>query len=75
MEKITEINTSDCDKNAFEVIMKCKELASHIDLANIILDNTSIDEKEMIIHIIECVRSLELEIIEYEPIFKPEVRA
>ena len=48
MEKITEINTSDCDKNAFEVIMKCKELASHIDLANIILDNTSIDEKEMI---------------------------
>ena len=75
MEKITEINTDNCNNNAFEVIMKCKELARHIDLSNIILDNTSIDEKEMLINIIEGIRSLELEIIEYEPNFIPEAKA
>tara|TARA_Y100001963_G_scaffold15004_1_gene18698 strand:- start:635 stop:862 length:228 start_codon:yes stop_codon:yes gene_type:complete len=75
MEKITQINTDDCDKNAFDVIMKCKELAGHIDLSNIILDNTSIDEKEMLIHIIEGIRSLELEVIEHEPMFIPEAKA
>ena len=75
MEKVTEINTDSCDSNAFEVIMKCKELARHIDLSNIILDNTSIDEKEMLINIIEGIRSLELEIIEYEPNFIPEAKA
>ena len=74
MEKITEINTKDCDKNAFELIMKCKEVAKHIDLSNIILDNTSIDEKEMLIYLIEDIRSLDLEIIEYEP-YIPEARA
>ena len=74
MEKITEINTNDCDKNAFEVIMKCKEVAKHIDLSNILLDNTSIDEKEMLIFLIEGLRSLELEIIGYEP-YIPEVKA
>ena len=67
MEKITQIDTKDCDKNAFELIMKCKEIAKHIDLSNIILDNTSIDEKEMWIYLIEGIRSLDLEIIEYEP--------
>ena len=67
MEKITQIDTKDCDKNAFELIMKCKEIAKHIDLSNIILDNTSIDEKEMLIYLIEGIRSLDLEIIEYEP--------
>ena len=74
MEKITEINTKDCDKNAFELIMKCKEVAKHIDLSNIILDNTSIDEKEMLIYLIEGIRSLDLEIIKYEP-YIPEARA
>jgi hypothetical protein len=74
MEKITQINTDSCDKNAFEIIMACKELANHIDLSNIILDNTSIDEKEMLINIIEGIRSLELEIIEYEP-YIPEAKA
>jgi len=74
MEKINHIETDDCDKNAFEVIMMCKEMARHIDVANIILDNTSIDEKEMLIHLIEGIRSLELEIIEHEP-FIPEARA
>jgi hypothetical protein len=74
MEKITEINTNDCNKNAFEVIMKCKEVAKHIDLSNIILDNTSIDEKEMLIYLVEGIRSLELEIIEYEP-YTPEAKA
>ncbi len=53
--------------------MKCKELAKNIDLANIILDNTSIDEKEMLIKIVEGIRSLELEIIE-QP-FIPEAKA
>jgi len=74
MEKINQIETDNCDKNAFEVIMMCKEMARHIDVANIILDNTSIDEKEMLIHLIEGIRSLELEIIEHEP-FIPEARA
>ncbi len=73
MEKINEIRTNDCDLNAFDVIMKCKELAKNIDLANIILDNTSIDEKEMLIKIVEGIRSLELEIIE-QP-FIPEAKA
>ena len=58
MEKINQIETDNCDKNAFEVIMKCKEMARHIDISNIILDNTSIDEKEMLIHLIEGIRSL-----------------
>jgi hypothetical protein len=74
MEKVNEIRTNDGDLNAFDVIMKCKELAKQIDLANIILDNTSIDEKEMLIHIIEGIRSLELQIIEQEP-FMPEAKA
>ena len=73
MEKINEIRTNDCDLNAFDVIMKCKELAKNIDLANIILDNTSIDEKEMLVKIVEGIRSLELEIIE-QP-FIPEAKA
>ena len=74
MEKINQIETDNYDKNAFEVIMMCKEMARHIDISNIILDNTSIDEKEMLIHLIEGIRSLELEIIEHEP-FIPEARA
>lgn len=74
MEKITEIDTDLCDKNAFDVIMMCKELASQVDLSNIICDSTSIDEKEMLIHIIQGIRSLELQIIEKEP-FIPEAQA
>lgn len=74
MEKIKEIRTTlDTDMNAFDIIMKCKELATLIDLSNIILDNTTIDEKEILINIIEGIRSLELQIIE-QP-FIPEVQA
>ena len=74
MEKIKEIRTTlDTDMNAFDIIMKCKELATLIDLSNIILDNTSIDEKEILINIIEGIRSLELKIIE-QP-FTPEAQA
>ena len=74
MEKIKEIRTKKENINAFDVIMKCKELARQIDLSNVILDNTSIDEKEMIISMIEGIRSLELEIIGFEP-FKPKAQA
>tara|TARA_R100000773_G_scaffold41397_1_gene37896 strand:+ start:314 stop:538 length:225 start_codon:yes stop_codon:yes gene_type:complete len=74
MEKIKEIRTTlDTDMNAFDIIMRCKELATLIDLSNIILDNTTIDEKEILINIIEGIRSLELQIIE-QP-FTPEVQA
>ncbi len=73
MEKITEIDTTNCDYNAFDVIRNCKELANCIDLSNIIIDNMSIDEKEMLIKIIEGIRSLEFEIIE-QP-YKPEAQA
>ena len=74
MEKIKEIRTTlDTDMNAFDIIMKCKELATLIDLSNIILDNTTIDEKEILINIIEGIRSLELQIIE-QP-FIPEAKA
>ena len=74
MEKIKEIRTKKENINAFDVIMKCKELARQIDLSKVILDNTSIDEKEMIISMIEGIRSLELEIIGFEP-FKPKAQA
>ena len=74
MEKIKEIRTTlDTDMNAFDIIMRCKELATLIDLSNIILDNTTIDEKEILINIIEGIRSLELQIIE-QP-FIPEAQA
>jgi len=74
MEKIKEIRTTlDTDMNAFDIIMRCKELATLIDLSNIILDNTTIDEKEILINIIEGIRSLELQIIE-QP-FTPEAQA
>ena len=55
--------------------MRCKEFASQIDLANIILDNTCIDEKEMLINLIESIRNLELEIIEIEVPIIPEAKA
>jgi hypothetical protein len=74
MEKITEISTDMINYNAFEVIMECRALAGHIDLSNIILDNVSIDEKEMLIKIIEGIRSLEFKIIEHEP-FIPGAKA
>tara|TARA_R100000664_G_scaffold13288_1_gene21267 strand:+ start:4792 stop:5016 length:225 start_codon:yes stop_codon:yes gene_type:complete len=74
MEKIKEIDTDNVNFNAFELIMKCKELSMQIDLTNIILDNTSIDEKEMLITIIESMRSLDFEIIE-DPYLIPKARA
>lgn len=74
MEKIKEIDTDSVNFNAFELIMKCKELSMQIDLSNIILDNTSIDEKEMLITIIEAMRSLEFEVIE-DPYLTPKARA
>ncbi len=74
MEKVNEINTTNADINAFELIMKCKELAVQIDLTNIILDNTSIDEKEMLINIIEGIRSLELNVIGFDS-YIPEAKA
>ena len=74
MEKITEITTElDTDINAYEVICRCKEIAEHLDLTNIIIDNQCYEEKEMLIELIEKIKSLELEIIDY-PI-KPEVEA
>ena len=75
MEKITEIETSRMDYNSFDIIMKCKEFADSVDISNIILDNTSIDEKEFLIKLIEGVRSLELQVIEYDPLPKPEAEA
>ena len=75
MEKINEIRTGQADVNAFEVIMKCKNIANSLDLSSIILDNTSIDEKELLIELIEGVRSLELEIVEYEPQLIPKAKA
>ena len=54
--------------------MKCKELSNQIDLSNIILDNISIDEKEILITIIESIRTLEFEIIE-EPYLIPKAEA
>ena len=74
MEKITQIETKNLSYNAFDIIMRCKELAGYIDISNIILDNTSIDEKEMLINLIEGVRSLELEVVGVES-FTPEAKA
>lgn len=75
METINEIRTNQADINAFELIMQCKELANLIDLSNLILDNLSIDEKEMLIKLIESIKSLELEIIEYQPNYIPKAKA
>ena len=74
MEKIKEINRENFDYNAFDLMMKCKELSNQIDLSNIILDNISIDEKEILITIIESIRTLEFEIIE-EPYLIPKAEA
>mgnify|MGYP003138342016 FL=1 len=74
MEKIKEIKTDNIDYNAFDLMLRCKELSQQIDLSNIILDNISIDEKEMLITIIESIRTLEFEIIE-EPYLIPKVQA
>tara|TARA_R100001082_G_scaffold4772_2_gene3421 strand:+ start:1948 stop:2172 length:225 start_codon:yes stop_codon:yes gene_type:complete len=74
MEKITEINTKlDTDYNAFEVIVKCKRIAEHLDLTNIIIDNQCYEEKEMLIDLIEMIKSLEIDIID-NPI-RPEAEA
>ena len=74
MEKITEITTElDTDINAYEIIMRCKDIAEHLDLTNIIIDNQCYEEKEMLINLIEMIKSLEIEIIKYP--FKPEVEA
>tara|TARA_S200002703_G_scaffold122122_1_gene108026 strand:+ start:2916 stop:3143 length:228 start_codon:yes stop_codon:yes gene_type:complete len=75
MEKVTEITTKDKTLNAFDVLMRCKEFATQIDISNIILDNTCIDEKEMLINVIESLRDLELEIIEIQPNFTIEAEA
>ena len=75
MEKVTEIDTLETDSNAFEVLVRCKEMANSIDLANVILDTTCIDEKEMLIRLIESIRNLELEVIEVQVPFIPEVQA
>ena len=64
-QKITEITTSDENYNAFEIILRCKELASNIsanDLLN--LDNKNATK---IIELIKHLQNLELEIIEYKP--------
>ena len=74
MEKIKEIRTDKLDYNAFDLIMECKQMSKQIDLSNIILDNMSIDEKEMLITIIESIRSLEFEVIE-EPYLIPKAKA
>ena len=74
MEKITEIKTQlDTESNAYEVIMKCKNIANHLDLTNIIIDNQCYEEKEMLIDLIEMIKSLEIKIIDYP--FKPEAQA
>lgn len=75
MEKITEIDTSKMGYNAFDIIMRCKEFADSVDISNIILDNTSIDEKEILIKLIEGIRSLDLQIVKYDPIPQPEAEA
>ena len=75
MEKINEITTDKTGANAFDIIMTCKDIANALDISNIILDNTSIDEKEMLIKLIESIRSLELEIVEYEPHYIPKAKA
>jgi|TARA_R110002110_G_scaffold156731_4_gene352205 hypothetical protein len=76
MEKITEITTGvDTDQNAFETILRCKQLAEGVDITNVIIDNTCIDEKEMLIELIESIRSLELEIVEIDFPYKIGARA
>ncbi len=75
MEALTEISTNEEGENAFDVLMRCKEFANEIDITNIIIDNTCIDEKEMLINLIESIRNLELKILEIEVPFTAEAEA
>ena len=75
MEKITEINTLDSDFNAFEVIARCKQIAEHLDVTNIIIDNQCYEEKEMLLELINKIKSLELEIISIDNMTTPEAKA
>jgi len=75
MEKVTEIRTREAGANAYEILIQCKALADSIDISNIITDNTCIDEKEMLIKLIESIRDLDLEIVEVQVPFIPEAQA
>ena len=75
MEKVTEIRTCEAGSNVYEILIRCKALAESIDISNVITDNTCIDEKEMLIKLIESIRNLELEIVEVQFPFIPEVQA
>lgn len=76
MEKITEIATTlDTDFNAFEVIERCKQIAEHLDLTNIIIDNQCYEEKEMLLELISKIKSLEIEIISIDNMTIPEAKA
>ena len=75
MEKITEITSLDSDFNAFELIKKCKAIVNVLDLTNIITDNQSYEEKEMLIDLINSIKRIELEIIEVEFPIIPKAKA
>jgi len=75
MEKITEITSLDSDFNAFELIKKCKAIVNVLDLTNIITDNQSYEEKEMLIDLINSIKRIELEIIEVELPIIPKAKA
>jgi hypothetical protein len=60
-----EIDTTQEKYNAYEIILKCKDLASDISAKDLLnLDkNTAIKIMDLIKHL----KSLELQIIEFEP--------
>lgn len=73
MEKISNIEKLESDYNAFDIILRCKQIAEHLDITNIIIDNQCFEEKELLLELIEKIKTIEIEIIE-NPI-RPEAEA
>ena len=62
---MTEIDTTEENLSAYEVILRCKSLADNINAKKLVnLDNETAIK---IMNLIKYLKSLELEIIEYEP--------
>ena len=73
MEKISNIEKLESDYNAFDIILRCKQIAENLDITNIIIDNQCYEEKELLLELIEKIKTIEIEIIE-NPI-RPEAEA
>ena len=66
-------NTAQNPDAALEFIVKCKMISEGLNLTNIIIDDICVDEKELLVRLIQMIKNLELEIIEIQT--TPEAQA